>query len=210
MSDQTKVKAKGTPKTEAIIGAASNKFVVARKGLQDAVAEALKLTETMDEQALKIADNEEKLQNLQTEYSNKKTQQEIELGLAFRAGAKEFADKYLRDNHMIAVSIEEYDETRSQLTEFKEKFDERLNAEVGKAKGMAESQAKNAAEVARLTYEAKEAQNIAEIKNLQSQLNSVKEWNQTLQNQLNAERSASVDRAKAASVGAINVAAPSR
>lgn len=205
MSD-TKVKAKGTTKTEAIIGAASNKLVSATKNLSDAVAQALKLVETADEQALKIADNEEKLSNLQTDYANKKTQMEIDLGLEFKAGQAGFANRYLQDNGLVAVSRTENEKLKQDYQALQTEFDTKVNAEIGKAKGMAESQAKSNAALLDAQYQAKEAGNLAQIRNLESQLASVKEWNQTLQGQLNAERTASVDRAKASSVGSINVA----
>jgi len=204
MSD-TKVKAKGTTKTEAIIGAASNKFVTAKNALQDAVTQALKLTETMDEQALKIADSEEKLNNLEMDYSNKKTQQTIELGLAYKADERKFAHEYLTSNHLVAVNDEEYMTLRNSVTEWEQKFADKVNAEVGKANGIANGKIENEKKLTEAQYQAKEAGNLAQIQNLQSQLASVKEWNMTLQGQLNAEREAGVKRQQASSVGAINV-----
>lgn len=210
MSEQTKVKAKGTPKTEAIIGAASNKLVTATKQLNDAVTTALKLVETADEQALKIADNEEKLHNLQTEYSNKRTQQNIELELAYKADQRAFVNKYLGENGLTACETSEYFELQESIKEWQQKFDEKVSAEVGKAKGMAENAAKSAQLLAEAQYQAKEAQNLAKIQNLEAQLKFANEQTTHWQNQLNEERKASVDRAKAGAVGNINVTSPSR
>lgn len=198
-------KAKGTTKTEAIIGAASNKFVTAKNALQDAVAQALKLTESMDENALKIADQEDRLTGLQTEYSNKRTQMEIDLDLAFKADRKRFAEQYLVENGMIAVNKAAYEEQGFKLVEWEEKFDEKVSTEVGKAKGMAEARANDAAKLAEAQYQAKEAQNLAKIQNLEAQLSFATQQAKQWENQLNEERKASVERAKAGAVGSINV-----
>lgn len=209
MSDQaqqpTKVKAKGTKITESIIGAASNKMVSATKALNDAVNNALKLTATMDEQALKIADNEEKLQNLQIEYANKRTQQRIDLDLAFKADQKEFVQKYLDANELVCVNEKEYNSVISQAREWQEKFDEKVHVEVGKARGAAQRDAENEKKLLEANYQAKEAQNLARIQNLESQLAFATKQAETWEKQLNAERQASIERSKSQSA-TVNVA----
>lgn len=207
---EVKQKAKGTAKTEAIIGAASNKIVTATKSLNDAVSTALKLVDTLDENALKIADQEEKLANLNTEYSNKKTQQTIDLELAFKADKKRFVDEYLVENGLVYVEKAKYDSLEQAVVEWEEKFQEKVHAEVGKAKGMAERDAQNAQKLAEANYLAKEAQNLAKIQNLESQLGFANQQTAHWQNQLNEERKASVERAKASAVGSITVAGQGR
>jgi hypothetical protein len=202
---EVKQKAKGTAKTEAIIGAASNKIVTATKSLNDAVATALKLTETLDENALKIADQEEKLANLQTEYQNKRTQQHIDLDLAYKADQKQFADQYLGANGLVAVEKDEYVALQQEVEDLKQNFAEKVKAEIGKAEGIANSKAKAAEELAQAKYEAKEAGNLAEIKNLQAQLNFANQQIQVWKTQLDEERKAGVERAKAGAVGTISV-----
>lgn len=209
MSD-VKQKAKGTAKTEAIIGAASNKIVTATKSLNDAVSTALKLVETLDDNALKIADQEEKLSNLNTEYSNKKTQQTIDLELAYKADKKRFVDEYLTDNGLVYVEKAKYDALAESVTEWEEKFNDKVNAEVGKATGMARREAENAQKLAEANYQAKEAQNLAKIQNLEAQLQFANQQTTHWQNQLNEERKASVERAKASAVGSITVAGQGR
>ena len=202
---EVKQKAKGTPKTEAIIGAASNKIVTATKSLNDAVAAALKLTQTLDENALKIADQEEKLQNLQTEYANKRTQQHIDLDLAYKADQKQFAEQYLAANTLVAVEKDEYVSLQQELEELKQNFNDKVRTEVGKAEGIANSRAKAAEELAQARYEAKEAGNLAEIKNLQAQLNFANQQISVWKTQLDEERKAGVERAKASAIGTVSV-----
>lgn len=207
---EVKQKAKGTPKTEVIIGAASNKIVTATKSLNDAVATALKLVDTLDDNALKIADQEEKLSNLNTEYSNKKTQQTIDLELAYKADKKRFVDEYLTENGLVYVERAKYDSLEQSVAEWEEKFAEKVNAEVGKAKGMAQREAESAQKLAEANYQAKEAQNLAKIQNLEAQLKFANEQTAHWQTQLNEERKASVERAKASAVGSITVAGQGR
>jgi len=204
-AQQAKQKAKGTKVTELIIGAASNKMVSATKALNDAVASAVKLTETLDENALKIADQEEKLQNLQQEFNNKKTQNKIDLDLAYKADQKEFADKYLTTNSLVAVDRKEYEELQQEIAEWEEKFQEKVNAEVGKANGIAASRIEQEKKLVEAQYQAKEAQNLAKIQNLEAQLAFVTQQAKTWESQLNSEREASIERSKNQSA-VVNVA----
>jgi len=207
---EVKQKAKGTAKTEAIIGAASNKIVNATKSLNDAVATAVKLVETLDDNALKIADQEEKLANLNNEYNNKKTQQTIDLELAYKADKKRFVDEYLTDNDLVYVEKAKYDSLEQSVAEWEQKFNEKVDAEVGKASGIAKREAENAQKLAEANYQAKEAQNLAKIQNLEAQLKFANEQTAHWQTQLNEERRASVERAKASAVGSITVAGQGR
>lgn len=212
MSDQAgqKQKAKGTKVTESIIGAASNKMVSATKALNDAVAQAVKLSSTMDENALKIADQEEKLTNLQTEYSNKRAQGKIDLDLAFKADQKTFVDKYLSENGLCSVPTDEYSELKLVNGEWETKFEEKVREETSRAYANAKRDSENEKKLLDAQYQAKEAQNLAEIKNLQSQLSFASQQAKQWETQLNAERQASVERAKAGAVGNINVTSPGR
>ena len=196
MSEQTKVRAKGTPKTEAIIGAASNKIVTATKALNDAVATAVKLTETLDENALKISEQEEKLTNLQTDYANKRTQHKIDLDLAYKADQQVFAEKYLTDKNLVAVSKEDYQDLQTELQVLKTEFDQKVRAEVGKAEGMANARAESANKLANAEYRAKEAENLAKINSLEQQLKFANEQAASWQKQLESERQASIERGK--------------
>jgi hypothetical protein len=198
MSDQNqaKVKAKGTPKTESIIGAASNKMVTATKALTDAVAQAVKLTDTVNENALKIADQEDKLQGLNTEFQNRRTQHKIDLDLAYKADQAGFAQKYLTENKLTAVPATEYDQLKNSVTEWEQKFEEKVEAEVGKARGIAQSKAESDRRVTEAEYKAKEAQNLATIDSLKQQLQFANEQVASWKGQLDAERNASIERSK--------------
>lgn len=212
MSDQTQAKqtkAKGTSKTEAIIGAASNKYVTVTKALKSAVDEALKMTDLMGENALRIADQEEKLSNLNTEYNNKRTQNRIDLDLAYKADQKEFADKYLQENGLIAVEKEEYDDMISEISDLKQNFEAKVKAEVGREKAIAENRLENEKRLFEAQYQAKEAQNLARISNLESSLAFANKQADTWEKQLNAERQASIERSKSQSA-TVNVATPTK
>ena len=175
-------------KTEAIVGTAAAKLTAATTNLKSAVETATKLVEIVETQTLQIAVQEEKLANLTTEYTNKKNQQDIELRQAFQAEQKACADTYLNDNNLVAVDKTKYQELETSLTTLKSEFDAKLASEVGKAKGIATTEAANAAKLAEAEYKAKEAGNIAKIENLQAQLiaanNTADQW----KTQLDEER----------------------
>lgn len=202
-------KAKGTKVTEGIIGAASSKIVMATKSLNDAVTTALKLTETFDENALKIADQEEKLENLSNEYSNKRTQNKIDLDLAYKADKVGFANQYLTENSLVAVGKSEFIALNNKLEEWEKTFDSKVNAEIGKAKGMADSKLVSEKALLDAQFQAKEAQNIAKINNLEFQLQSAVKQSDSWEKQLNAERQASVEKSKYNSA-TVNVQGPGK
>lgn len=204
---QVKQKPKGTPRTEAIIGAASNKMVTATKALNDVVSQAIKFTETMEENSLKIADQEEKLSNLKQEFDNKRTQNKIDLDLAYKADQKEFAEKYLAANGLVSVSSRELSEMKASLLEWENKFDDKVSAEVGKANGIANSKIEAERKLLDAQYQAKEAQNLAKIQNLESQLAFATKQAETWEKQLNSERAASIERSKG-QTATVNVATP--
>jgi hypothetical protein len=206
--NQTKQKPKGTPVTEKIIGAASNKMVSATKNLKDAAETALKLVETMDENTLKIVDQEEKLNNLQQDFTNKRTQQKIELELAVKADRKAVVDAYVQENSLVYVAKTDYEKLQVELQSLKTEFETKLKAEMGKAQGIADSKAESAKKLAEAEYTAKEAQNLAKIQNLEAQLLFATQQSKQWETQLNEERKASVERAKASSISTLNVGAP--
>ncbi len=209
MSEQTKQKPKGTSKTETIIGAAANKYTAVTKGLKDAVAEALKMTDLMDGYALQIADQEEKLANLKQEFENRRTQNKIDLDLAYKADQATLAEAYLNNNGLVAVKRDEYSDLQQEVADLKQNFADKVRSEVGREKAIAESRLDNEKKLFEAQYQAKEAQNLAKIQNLESQLAFANKASENWEKQLNAERQASIERSKNQSA-TVNVASPSK
>jgi hypothetical protein len=201
--EETKTKAKrvGTSKTEAIIGTAANKLVQATTALANASDEAKKLVVLVEEQTLKATDLEEKIASLEEEYKQKRNSANVELSLAYKADQEQFAREYARANNMQLISTEELNKLASKAKYEEDVVKQRISEEVTKVTNMYESDkkikdAEFASDKATLTSE-----NESLKKNIAFLQDEIKSWKTALDN----ERAASVERAKASSVGSINV-----
>jgi hypothetical protein len=208
MADKVEVvKKKGTPKTEAIVGAGVAKL---EKLIQDATkigsqfGELVKLSE---EQSLKIAEAEQRLIDINTQAIELRRKQSVENEIAYQENKGEFVRQYLASKNLVPVSQQEYNDLTNEVT--------RLKAdqvkEISKAEAIIGNTLKRNYEqdlkLKEQEYIAKEATNTATINQLKEKVTflegQVINWKQ----QLDAERTASVERAKASSVGAINLSA---
>lgn len=187
-------KPKGTQKTEAIIGTAATKLSAAVKGIQEAAQTATKLEEQLTAYNLQVSDLEGKIAGLETEYSNKKQQHEIELGLQFKAAQKQFAQSFLNENGMIAVIVEEDNKVKEELAALKQNYKQDVQAQVAAATNSIQKEVDNKIKLLESEYKAKEAGNIAEIANLKSQLAFANSMAEKWEAQLKDEREASVKR----------------
>ena len=187
-------KAKGTQKTEAIIGTAATKLSAAVKGIQEAAQTASKLEEQLTDYNLRVTDLEGKIGGLEQEYANKKAQQEIDLGLSYKAAQRAFASKFLDENGMIAVVVEEDKKVRNELDTLKANYEKEVASKVAAATNSINTNIENKIKLLEAEYKAKEAQNIARIENLTSQLAFANEQAKLWKESLDAEREAGVKR----------------
>lgn len=199
----------GNNKTEQIIGTAAVKLKSAVENLASAVAQAVVLEQTLTEGTLKAADLEQKIINLQTEYEQRNAEMKFEQELRFKTNEASFANQYLNANGMMAVKVDHYNKLNDDYKTLQTEFSTRISAEVEKARAAAETEYRGKEALLNAQYEAKEAGNIAQIHNLNSQLESAHKTSEVWRTQLESEREASVKRAQAGAVGAINVTGPS-
>lgn len=187
-------KPKGTQRSEMVIGTAATKLSAAVKSILEAAQIAPKLEESLTEYNLKVTDLEGKISSLEQEYANKRTQHEIDLGLSYKATQKEFATKFLGENGLIAVVVEEDRKVKDELTALKANFTQEVASEVAAAAGSIKSSYDQTVKVTEAEYKAKEAGNIAKIENLTSQLAFINEQANSWKEQLNSEREANVKK----------------
>lgn len=198
-------KPKGTQKTETIIGTAATKLSAAVKGIQDAAQTATKLEEQLTTYNLQVTDLEGKISSLEQEYANKKQQHEIDLGLAYKAGQRQFAEKFLSEAGYIAVVVEEDKKVREELAALKANFEKEVSAKVAAATNSINSNVDNKIKLLEAEYKAREASNIAKIEQLTQQLEFANNMAAKWETQLNDERKASIERSKSQSA-TVNVA----
>lgn len=201
---------KGSASSEMVIGAAANqikKSVDMLKGAVDAVNELGTKAENF--QAL-IAQKEDRVKELDVEFSEKKRAAQVNLDLEIKADENKVVTEVLAKNNEVAINTVELSELKARA----ERSDAEVKADKDKAVAIATSAMKkdhdNAMLLKDAEFKAKEAENLAQISNLKSQVEMYKAQCASWEKALEQERAAGVERSKAASIGTLNVGQPTK
>jgi hypothetical protein len=196
---------KGNKTTEIIIGSAASRMEAAVKSLLQVAPEVEKLQTTIANGTLEVVNLEDKIGALKQDYTNKVAQNKIELEQAYKADAKGYVDEYLAKNNLTAIETDELDEMKNDLEEATTKMEANISKAVVAATSSLKKDHDNADALAKMTFEKKEAENTAKITQLEGQVKFLTEqvgyWKKALED----ERTAGVERAKASSIGTLNV-----
>lgn len=172
--------------------------------------EVAKLEVKAHENTLKVTDLEDRIGGLQQELANKIAQNKIDIQLAYDSDVKSFVEKYLRENNMTTIEVVVLSDLKSELNKVKDNFDSNLKAEVAKAVAIEKSNSANALKMMELEQKHTEAANKAQIEQLNAKVEFLEEQVDSWKEALAAERTASVERAKASSIGTLNVGNPNQ
>lgn len=203
-TEQTPVK-KGTLKSEAIIGQGVKSTESAVKSLETAILKFAELPRQVENYSLQIAEKEDQLAQLNVELAERKRQNKLALEMDIKENQAGFIKTYLDSNGLIAITKEEHAILLADIQALKQG----QKAEIEKAVAIATNSLKSQYTAETKVKEAEFAKQQAEDKSQVSQMvkeiaflnTQVSHW----QKQLEEERKASVDRAKASAVGAIHV-----
>jgi predicted nucleic acid-binding Zn-ribbon protein len=195
----------GNKATEVIIGQAASKLSTAVKGIMDAQGEITKLADKADEYALIIVSQETKLSELEQEYKNRLNQARIELQQSLSADRARFVQEWLSENKLTTISNEELASLNSALVNAESNLEKEIKAAEARAFGIAKADKESALKIASLEHAQKEASNVAEISHLKNEVASLKAQVEMLTKQLDEQRKATVEVAKAGSIGTIQV-----
>lgn len=207
MEDNAKsvTKKKGNKTTEIVIGAGAAKLESAIKTLLQVAPEIEKLSKITQEGTLEVVNLEDKIGGLKQDLTNKTAQNKIELQQAYDADQALFAEKYLQANNLTAIKGEELSELQDKLMDATDNLETNVAKAVNGATSAMKKEHENAVAIAKLEFEKKEAENNANLKQMGEQVKFLTEqvgyWKKALED----ERTASVERAKAASIGTLNV-----
>jgi hypothetical protein len=195
--------------TELVMGKAA-------ASLQKAVSDAMKVAEDLsklsgasEDLALTISNQENRIEELATIFTEKERQLQLDLDLKMRANAEDVVAKHLAAKNHRAVPNDEYARMEKDINEAETVLETTIKAEIGKAEGMAKSRFEGERRLMEAEYNAKEASNKAEIENLKKENTFLTGQVESWKRQLDEERKASIERAKAGSIGTLNVGDPS-
>lgn len=207
MAEKTaqRVKPKGTAKTEMVIGTAAAKLSAASKAVLEAFSQSEKLVEIMDENALRIAHQEEQITNLAADYERAKAENDFNLQMEYRQGENEFAKGYLEKNDLVAVPNDEYTGLKDKYNTLKKDFDNKLATETAINRNTLEKEYNNQRNLDAANAKADAATKDATITQLNAQLMSAIETAASWKAQLEAQRAAETERAKHSQIGTLNL-----
>lgn len=203
----TKAPVKGNKTTEIVLGSAAMKLSSAVTAVLAAVEVVKGLDEKAQDSTLLVTNLEDKIGGLEQDYKNKVAQSKIELQQAYESDKESFVDLYLKQKNLQTINSTELEELNNKVTKFDQILADTVSKEVGKAVGIEKSNSASALKVATLEFTAKEAQNTAEITQLKNQVTFMTEQVTMWKTALEDERKAGVERAKAGSIGTLNVGA---
>lgn len=200
-----KTTTKGSKTTEIIIGSAAAKLTNAVAGMRNAVIEVEKLEGRANDATLQVVNLEDQIGSLKSELSNQKSQNQLELKLAYESDKQSFVSQFLAEKDSKMVSNEEWQKVNNDLYIAKNEQDRAINTAVASATNALKSAHANEIKVAELQHASKEAANNAEITQLKNQNKFLEEQVTMWKAALDAERAAGIERAKAGAINTLNV-----
>lgn len=196
---------KGSAVTEQILGQAAQQITKAVNELTSATATISKLKEQSDELVLLVANKEEAIKTLDVQYSEKERQLKVDLDLSFKSNTEKVVNEYLTANGKVSISASELKELRAELENVKSKTQELVNKEVELAKNALKAKYENEIKLINSENKAISAENAAKLGSLTTQNEFLEKQVSKLYGQLDAERTAGTERAKAGSIGNITL-----
>ncbi len=196
---------KASVATEQILGQAAQQITKAVSELTSATATIGKLTEQSEQLTLLVANKEDAIKALAVEFAEKERQLKVDLDLSFRANTEKVVTEHLTSNGKVAISASELKDLRTELDSAKSGAEALVKKEVAIVASTLKSSYENEIKLIHSENKAIAAENAAKLGSLTTQNEFLEEQVTKLYGQLDAERSAGTERAKAGSIGNITV-----
>ena len=195
----------GNKQTESIIGSAARSLSQSLDKLHEVTKALSNIDDVVNDKVLRIGTLEDTLEELQVKVRQKTEQNRIELQNQYDADAAAFTARFLTSKNLTAVDTAEYTKLNTQLQEAVLTKDRAVEEAVASAVKTEQEKARTAESLLNAEHARKEADNKAQITQLLSQVDFLTKQVDLWKTALDSERAASIERAKASSVGSINV-----
>lgn len=196
---------KASANTEVVLGQAAAQIAKAVNELKAATATVSTLSDQSEQLTMLVANKEEAISALEVEYAEKRRQADVELDLSFRANQERVVTQWLTSNGYTSIATSELTTLRSDLDTARTNTEATVKKEVASIVATLKTQYENEIKLIHSENKAIAAENAAKIGTLATQNKFLEEQVTKLYLQLDAERAAGIERAKAGSVGSINV-----
>jgi hypothetical protein len=197
---------KRTATTELVLGQAAQQIAKAVTELNAATKTVSELASQTEALTLQVANKEEAIAALEVEYAERKRQADVDLDLSMKANTERVVSTYLATSGKIAISSNEYNSLQKELSDVKSNTENTIKTQVDAITATQKAQYENDIRFLQSENKAIAAENASKIGVLEEKNTFLQDQVTKLYLQLDAERAAGIERAKAGSVGSINVA----
>lgn len=204
MAKQT-TPAKKSATTELVLGQAAQNITKAVTELNTAITSVNKLGELVEGLSLQVANKEEAIVALDVQYAEKERQLQVELDVNFKENTDRVVSAYLTEVGKVAILKSDYLSLQKELADTKAGAETETKKQVAIVSSSMKSQHENEIKLIHSENQNKTIENSAKIGALGEKNTFLEQQVTKLYLQLDAERAAGIERAKAGSVGSINV-----
>jgi hypothetical protein len=196
--------------TELVLGQAAQNISKAVSELKTATESVNKLGTLGEELTLLVANKEEAIAALEVQYAEKARQADVDLELSMKANTERVVTSYLNETGKVAIAKNELTALTKELADTKANAEAETKKHVAQVAGTLKAQYENDIRFIQSENKATAAENASKIGTLAQTNKFLEEQVTKLYLQLDAERAAGIERAKAGSVGSINVGSDNR
>jgi hypothetical protein len=201
---------KASVTTEIVLGQAAQQITKAVAELNSAIESVNELTSKAEDLTLLVANKEEQIAALDTQFTEKERKLNVDLDLSFKASTERVVSEFLRASGKTAIPVAELTALQKELHDTKAGAEADVKRQVAIITSSMKSQHDNEIKLLHSENNTKAAENASKINVLADKNAFLADQNEKLYKQIDAERAASIERAKAGSVGSINVGDTSR
>lgn len=196
---------KASANTEIVLGQAAQQITKAVAELNSATKSLSELTSQAEQLTLQVANKEEEIAALEVSYQEKSRQADVNLDLSMKANAEKVVFEYLSSTKKVAIPSADWTGLQKELETTKANADAVTKKEVAIATASVKSYYESEIKLIHADNKSAGAENAAKLGALVDKTKTLEDTIAKMYQQMDAERSASIERAKAGSVGSINV-----
>lgn len=196
---------KASQTTEIVLGQAAQQIAKGVSELKSASETIAQLVQQSEDLSLQVANKEAQIAELDVQYAEKARQKEVELELSFKANSERVVNEFLNANGKTSISKTDLANLQKELESTKANADAETKKAVAAATATLKAQYESDIKLMQSENKAVAAENASKIGTLTEKNQFLEAQVTKLYQQLDAERAASIERAKAGSVGSINV-----
>ena len=196
---------KESASTELVLGPAAAQITKAVNELNSAVETVNKLASQAEDLTLKVANKESQIAELDTIFAEKARQSEVDFDLNMKANAERVVTNYLGANNKVAISSSDLNALQKELSDTKAGAEAETKRQVAIVSNTLKSQYENEIKLIHSENKSVSAENVSKIVALTEKAKFLEQQLDKAHLQLDAERAAGVERAKASSIGNITV-----